>query len=251
MKFYSLLLACAVTAFLPNVCSADYVPLKTKAVVQQDLQSGMEYYNQAYEAYFAAKNTSAPIEKADFYVRAISNIAKANVVETENVAYIALQMQIYRGKGVLPYAKSAFLRAEKLLQNKLQQSPDNASVLLDYAILCRAGDMAYRPESKEYFAKSQQLAEKVCTILAENNSANAVIAKAMANLVLQNESQFKDLLTQKLSANEQDHDSRFFYLVLYNETVAQNSWLWPVSEKYLPNEYLLFYLCDLSRAYDF
>lgn len=251
MKFYSLLLACAVTAFLPNVCSADYVPLKTKAVVQQDLQSGMEYYNQAYEAYFAAKNTSAPIEKADFYVRAISNIAKANVVETENVAYIALQMQIYRGKGVLPYAKSAFLRAEKLLQNKLQQSPDNASVLLDYAILCRAGDMAYRPESKEYFAKSQQLAEKVCNILTEDTSANAQFAKAMANLVLGNESTFKALLAEAIHSEGRYFGRSSFYLDLYNETVAQNSWLWPVAEKYLQNEYLLYYLCDLSRVYNF
>lgn len=251
MKFYSLLLAGAMTAFLPNVCSADYVSLQPKAAVQQDFQSSMQYFNQAYEAYFAAQNASVPIEKADFYVQAISNIAKANAGEAENIAYIALQMQIYRGKGVLPYAKSAFLRAEKILQNRLEKSPENAGILLDYAILCRAGDMAYRPESKEYYAKSQQLAEKVCNILTEDTNANALIAKAMANLVLENESEFQALLTEAILLEGKHFGRSSFYLNLYNETVAQNIWLWPVAEKYLQNEYLLYYLCDLSRAYKF
>ncbi len=251
MKFYSLLLAGVITAFLPSVCNAEYVPLETKSAVQQDFQNSMEYFNQAYEAYFRAKNTSEPIEKADFYVQAISNISKANTCENENVAYIALQMQIYRGKGVLPYAKSAFLRAEKLLQNNLEQTPNDVGALLDYAILCRAGDMAYRIESREYYAKSQQLAEKVCNVLARDNNADALIAKAMANLVLENESEFKALLAEAILLEGKDFGRSSFYLNLYDETVAQNIWLWPVAEKYLQNEYLLYYLCDLSRTYKF
>ena len=245
MKTYGVLLIGALLMGLPAVCAADYVPLKPNVVVEQDIQTAMQNFNTAYEAYFAAKNADAAAERGNFYAQAIASIAKANALENENVAYIALSMQIYRGKGVLPYAKSAFLRAEKLLQDRLGDDPEDAGALLDYAILCRAGDMAYRPEQQEYYQKSQQLARQVCSLLEQDNGADALGAKAMANLVLGNEEKFLELM--QASINADGFGANSFYLNLYENTVAQNSWLWPVAEKYLQNEFLLCYLCDLGR----
>lgn len=250
MKIYGLLLAGLFLAGLPAVCTADYVPLKPKAVVQQDMKAGMRHFNLAYEAYFAAKNTDAAIERGNFYSQAITNIAKANAMESDNIAYIALSMQIYRGKGVLPYAKSAALRAEKLLQDRLALKTDDAGALLDYAILCRAGDMAYRPEQQEYYQKSQQLAWQVCSLLASDKSSDSLCAQAMANLVLGNKEQFLTLLKASAKTGGGFGVSGF-YLDLYKNTAAQNTWLWPAAEKYLDNEFLLYYLCDLSRPYNF
>lgn len=246
MKIYGLLLASVFLAGLPAICEADYVPLKPKAVVQQDIKVGMQYFNDAYEAYYAAKNTSVPAEIGNFYAQAIAEIAKANTVEADNISYISLSMQIYRGKGVLPYAKSAFLRAEKLLQDRLSLDSDDVGALLDYAILCRAGDMAYRPEQQEYHQKSQQLARQVCLLLEQDNGADALCAKAIANLVLDNKEEFLAMLKASNKANDNSGANQF-YLSLYEETVAKNSWLWPVAAKYLDNEFLLYYLCDLGR----
>lgn len=250
MKTYGVLVIGALLMGLPAVCAADYVPMKPKSIVQQDMRTGMQCFNAAYEAYFAAKNADSVIARGNFYAQAISNIAKANAMESDNVAYIVLSMQIYRGKGVLPYAKSAVLRAEKLLQDRLALVPDAAGALLDYAILCRAGDMAYRPEQQAYYQKSQQLARQVCVALAQDNSSDALCAKAMANLVLNNKEQFLSLLKAGLKTSGEPGASGF-YLNLYENTVAKNSWLWPVAEKYLQNEFLLYYLCDLSRPYSF
>lgn len=250
MKTYGVLLIGALLMGLPAVCAADYVPMKPKAVVQQDMRTGMQCFNAAYEAYFAAKNADAALARGGFYAQAISNIAKANAMESDNVSYIALSMQVYRGKGVLPYAKSAVLRAEKLLQDRLALEPDDVGALLDYAILCRAGDMAYRPEQQEYYKKSQRLARQVCDALAQDNSADALCAKAMASLVLGKEEQFFSLLDAGVKAGG-GFGASGFYLNLYKNTVAQNSWLWPAAEKYLQNEFLLYYLCDLSRPNNF
>ena len=248
MKFCGLLLASILLVGLPSFCEANLMNVKANNASQQDINGGMQYFNSAYEAYFSAKNSASMAEAGNFYAQAIADAAKANTVEPENISYIALSMQIYRGKGVLPYAKSAFLRAEKLLQDRLDLKPDDVGALLDYAILCKAGDMAYRPEQAEYHLKSQRLAQKVCSLLISDSSAEACCAKAIANLILGNENQFLRLLK---ASDQGNHDLIInrFYLTLYENTVEQDTWLWLVAEKYLQNEFLLYYLCDLSRPY--
>lgn len=68
----------------------------------------------------------------------------------------------------------------------------------------------------------------------------------MANLVLGNEDKFLVLLRESAEGIHKDSTSKF-YLSLYNSFVDKGLWLWPVDNKYLNNEYLLYYLCDLSR----
>ncbi len=250
MKFYGLLLAGFFLVGIPSFCEADLTPVKADSITQQNINVGMQYFNGAYEAYFAAKNSVSMAQAGNFYAQAIADAAKANTIEPENISYIVLSMQIYRGKGVLPYAKSAFLRAEKLLQDRLKLSSSDVGALLDYAILCKAGDMTYRPEQTEYHLKSQRLAQKVCSLLIADSSAEAYCAKAMANLVLGNEKQFLTLLKASAQGNHDLIINRF-YLTLYENTIEKDTWLWPVADKYLQNEFLLYYLCDLGRPYKF
>ena len=68
--------------------------------------------------------------------------------------------------------------------------------------------------------------------------------------MLGQEGKFKDTMRiepgffSKLFGN---NSTNKFYLELYEKTVAQGQWLWPVADMYLVNEYLLYYLCDISR----
>ena len=253
MKKYAVIMASALIMLIPAVSNANYVPLKVKspsATQSVDIKQGLQFFNAAYEAYFAAKNSDTSLTAAENYVKAIANISKANAIEPDNVSYIALSMQIYRAKGVLPYAKNAVLKAEKLLQSKLQAEPNDVSTLLDYAILCYAGDMAYRPEAAQYKQKATQMAQRIIKLTDDTDDIKALRARAYAYLMLGQEGKFKDTMRiepgffSKLFGN---NSTNKFYLELYEKTVAQGQWLWPVADMYLVNEYLLYYLCDISR----
>lgn len=253
MKKYAVIVASALMLLVPAFSNANYVPTETKQPAVEDtkdIKQGLQYFNAAYEAYYSAKNSSDKLVIADNYVKAIANIAKANTIEPDNVSYISLSMQIYRGKGVLPYAKSAFLKAEKLLQSKLQVEPNDVATLLDYAILCYAGDVAYRPEAAQYKQKATELAQEIIKLTDNTDNIKALRARAYAYLMLGQEAEFKDTMRiepgffSKLFGNTSTNE---FYLGLYEKTVAQGQWLWPVADKYLVNEYLLYYLCDISR----
>ncbi len=250
MKFARLLLNIFFIFMLLIVAKADceeqnfeYVSAEKDFI--DTVPQSIKYFNQAYEAYYAAKNTNVAAERGTLYATAISDIAKARIIDDSNISYVILSMQIYRGKGVLPYAKSAFLQAEKFLQNELL-SNNNVRLLLDYAILCHAGDMAYRPEKEVYYQKGQLLAKEICFLLNKDEQSDNLRILAMANLVLGNEDKFLELL-QKSANCIDNYGTSKFYLDLYNDTVMKKKWLWPVAEKYLQNEFLLFYLCDLSR----
>lgn len=253
MKKYALGIASALILLVPSVSKADYVPMKPKSSVvtqTQNFQQGLEYYNNAYEAYYFAKNSTDTLITAENYVKAIANISKANTVDPDNVSYVALAMQIYRGKGVLPYAKSAVLKAEKLLQSKLETEPNDVATLLDYAILCYAGDMVYRPEAALYKQKGSQIAQKIIQLTENTENIKDLRARAYAYLILGQEADFKDTMRiepgffSKLLVNNATNE---FYLDLYEKTVGKGQWLWPVADKYIVNEYLLYYLCDISR----
>lgn len=253
MKKYAVIMASALIMLIPAVSNANYVPLKVKPPADTqsvDIKQGLQFFNAAYEAYFAAKNSDTSLTAAENYVKAIANISKANAIEPDNVSYIALSMQIYRAKGVLPYAKSAVLKAEKLLQSKLQAEPNDVSTLLDYAILCYAGDMAYRPEAAQYKQKATQMAQRIIKLTNDTDDIKYLRARAYAYLMLGQEGKFKDTMRiepgffSKLFGN---NSTNKFYLELYEKTVAQGQWLWPVADMYLVNEYLLYYLCDISR----
>ena len=124
------------------------------------------------------------------------------------------------------------------------------STLLDYAILCYAGDMAYRPEAAQYKQKATQMAQRIIKLTNDTDDIKALRARAYAYLMLGQEGKFKDTMRiepgffSKLFGN---NSTNKFYLELYEKTVAQGQWLWPVADMYLVNEYLLYYLCDISR----
>ena len=79
MKKYAVIMASALIMFIPAVSNANYVPLKVKppaATQSVDIKQGLQFFNAAYEAYFAAKNSDTSITAAENYVKAIANISK-------------------------------------------------------------------------------------------------------------------------------------------------------------------------------
>lgn len=249
MKLTSFLVISALFVFsIPNIVSAEYVALKSKSTVGNSIQNiniTLDNYKQAYKNYYLAKNASDTLTIADYYVKAISHIAKANALEKDNISYIALAMQIYRGKGVLPYAKSSFFKSEKILQSEIEKNPNDIAVLLDYAILCYSGDMAYRNEAPLYKAYAMPLAKKVINLTDGSTDAQKIRQRAMAWLILGEKEKFVKILDQ--GNTNIGNKTSIFYLNLYKKTVSKNTWLWPVADKYIINEYLLYYLCDISR----
>ena len=119
MKLFKILLISFCVFFIPNITKANYISIEQDALLSPNYIEGNDYFNQAYEAYCAAKNATVATEKGYFYAKAISNISKAKVIENDNVAYFVLSMQIYRGKGVLPYAKKDFLWIGKIITKKV------------------------------------------------------------------------------------------------------------------------------------
>ena len=130
------------------------------------------------------------------------------------------------------------------------QKSQRSATLLDYAILCYAGDMAYRSEGDQYKQKATHMAQKIIKITDDTDDVKALRARAYAYLMLGQEAEFKDTLRTEpgfFSKFFGDNSTNEFYLDLYEKTVIKGQWLWPVADKYLVNEYLLYYLCDISR----
>ena len=60
MKKYAVIMVSALIMLIPAVSNANYVPLKVKppaATQSVDIKQGLQFFNAAYEAYFAAKNS--------------------------------------------------------------------------------------------------------------------------------------------------------------------------------------------------
>ena len=81
MKLFKILLISFCVFFIPNITKANYISIEQDALLSPNYIEGNDYFNQAYEAYCAAKNATVATEKGYFYAKAISNISKAKVIE--------------------------------------------------------------------------------------------------------------------------------------------------------------------------
>ncbi len=198
MRTYGLLMAAALLVAAPAVCSAE-TPLemtRPAIVVQTENKVGMELYNSAYESYISAKKSTDRIKSAEHYSIAIAGIAKANTAEPDCVEYLALAMQAYRGKGVLAYAQGSFKKAEKVLQARLKANPADYEALLDYAILCYAGDMAYTSECDLYKEKAEKMAAEIVQLTQNADSFDKLRVRGLAQLILGQTESFKRTMYQ-------------------------------------------------------
>ncbi len=199
-----------------------------------------ELFLQAYLAYSEARPVGALGKGSDPYARAIHAIAQAVAMEPENVDYLFLASQIYRGKGGISMAKDYFLRAEKLLQERIKADPESIGTNLDYAILCYAGDARYWKECDAYLKKAQVQANRVLSLCKKREGDEGVrIPMAWAYLVKGNAKECEKILSSsKLPATR-------FYLDLYKDTVKKGKWFWPAKDP--GRELLLYYMTDGGR----
>ena len=143
-----------------------------------------ELFLQAYLSYSEARPMGALGKGSEPYAGAIHAIAQAVAMEPENVDYLFLASQIYRGKGGVSMAKDYFLRAEKLLQERIKKNPESIGANLDYAILCYAGDARYWEEYGAYLKKAQAQAKRVLSLCKKREGDEGVqIPMAWAYLV--------------------------------------------------------------------
>ena len=206
--------------------------------------AAQEFFQQAYAAYCTARPMTAQGAGSKPYAEAIGAIAQATALEPENVDYLLLASQIYRGKGGIPYAKEYFSRAENILQEQLLTQPDSIDANLEYAILCYAGDVRYWPDYDSYREKAKKHAEHVISLYkkADQNpqkDSNDQIPLALAFLIKGDNASCEKLLAAM------EHPTAEFYYELYEETVKKKEWFWSVKDA--GKEFLLYYMTDPNR----
>ena len=229
-----------VEPFIPTVTGEQ---AEKKAFLSPSL-AAQEFFQQAYAAYCTAKPMTALGAGSEPYAEAISAIAQATTLEPENVDYLLLASQIYRGKGGISYAKEYFSRAESILQEQLLAQPDSIDANLEYAILCYAGDVRYWPDYDSYREKAKKHAEHVIALYKRadqksQKSGSNQIPLALAFLIKGDNASCEKLLAAM------DHPTAGFYYELYEETVKKNEWFWPAKDA--GKEFLLYYMTDPHR----
>lgn len=210
-------------------------------------EEAYESFCLAGQEYEAAKYITDPKERDIVYAKAIGDISRAVNTENPQGAYFLLGSQIYRSKGVIAYAKQYFLRAEQRMQMQLEKNPDSSADRLDYAIACYAGDVRFWSEYPQYKEKARWYAQQVLDIgiLKEKLSRRDFLHMAMASLILGDRGICDEfmLIAQYGIENVTEEDALADECCeLYNNTVAQNTWLWNVREESIDKEFLLHYL---------
>ena len=206
---------------------------------------GQKAFETAWENYARARQSLAEPMRSNAYADAVAAVSRATAAEPDNADYLILASQIYRGKGGLSYAKDYFVRAEKIILDKMAENPDNIGLCLDYAIICRAGDVRFWKDADKYQKKAETYADKVIKFCNDNKNAENrgrnLRAVAIANLVKGNIDKCEKLLRK---ASSMDDTNRFYYEIFLN-TVGQKKWLWPT--KAYDREFLIYILTDSSR----
>ncbi len=244
-------------------------PLNIRQIESNNSIAGQELFNSACDAYFKAQVIEDGTEISKMYAKAISDISKACALEPLNADYLLLGSQIWRGKGGISYAKSYFAKAENLLKQKLDLSPNDIPANLDYAIICYAGDVRFWNNYSKYKKQAEKYAEKVITLckdeLKKEDNSNFVRVMAMANLVLDKQDECQELFGKAKQMDSEDkgfslwkflgfeeetverESINIFYADLFENTVAKKQWLWKVDSKNIDKEFLLYYMTDEAR----
>ena len=200
------------------------------------LTEARELFQQAYAAYSKARPMTALGAGSEPYAEAIDAITRAIALEPENVDYLLLASQIYRGKGGISSAKEYFNRAEAVLLDHLSADPDSIDANLDYAILCYAGDVRYWANYSTYLKKAKKHADRVLSLC---NKETHPFSMALACLIKGNAKECERLLEMS------GHPTVRFYYILYKNTVRKGTWYWPVKDA--GKEYLLYCMTDPNR----
>ena len=243
MKGKCLLAALLVAAMghFPSVAGQSVTTPEPMTAVME----GRLLFENAWQGYYEARKALAELQRGEAYAKAIAGISLAATLEPENVDILLLASQIYRGKGGISYAKDYFAKAEKILLARIEDNPEDIGALLDYAIICRAGDARYWPNAKEYQGKAEKAADqviKLCRRTGGSQEMGRVMRAAAVAYLVKGDTKRADRILKKVSTR--DATNKFYY-GLYESTVKKGEWLWPT--KAVANEFLLYCLADSSR----
>ena len=246
----------------------------TNAIEQQaalDEIKASQFFNEACTAYEFARMETDAGKRSQFYADAVKSIAYIIATDAENGEAFLLASQIYRAKGGVPYAEKYLKRADNVFYNAVQANPQNIATNLDYAVFCYATSLTANSNQEKkaqiYAEKSLDLIEAQKKMQTDKQNKNYLRYEALAYLV-----KGDDKMCDKLLAVASEYDQQsgkysvingkdaarvdysrkhttadIFYHSLFEDTVMQQKWLWPVAAKNVVKEFLLYYLTDLSR----
>jgi hypothetical protein len=230
-----------------------------------------QYFNEACVAYEFARMETDAGKRSQFYADAIKNIAAIVATDAENGEAFLLASQIYRAKGGLAYAERYLKRADDIFYHAAQTNPKSVAANLDYAVFCYATSLTTKLNQKKkaqlYADKTLKLIEAERKIQADQQNKNYLRYEALAYLMKGDSGKCEKLLSAAADYDKQSMASsgfeekdasgiaygrkhttaNIFYQSLFEDTVMQQKWLWPVAEKNVAKEFLLYYLTDLSR----
>ena len=230
-----------------------------------------QYFNDACAAYEFARMETDAGKRSQFYGDAVTNIANIIATDAENGEAFLLALQIYRAKGGLTYAERYLKRADDIFYCAAQTHPQSIAANLDYAVFCYATSLTSKlnQENKAlaYADKTLKLIEAQRKMQADEQTKSYLRYEALAYLVKGDSRTCEKLLavasdydqqSEKYSgvdgkdaasiAYDRKHTTaNIFYHSLFEDTVMQQKWLWPVAAKNVAKEFLLYYLTDLSR----
>ncbi len=196
-------------------------------------------YTAAYESYIKAKKATNLKESSDAYAEAISYVSRAVEEKPDNFDYLVLASLIYRGKGGASYAQSYFLRAEKIINEKIKENPTDIESRINRAILCYAGDGQFSDKAYKYRKEALKEANIVVNLCHKAlkqvpTSTGTRRALALAYLIKGNKRECKKQL--QLASTESEANK--LTLDLYEKTIGKNA---------SNNEFLMYAILNVER----
>lgn len=216
------------------------LPLVSNNCVSQDSVTTANPYCQANIMYEEAMALSDKAQRTEKLNAAVETINSYLIDCPNSVKGLVLASEIYRARGGRSYAIQYNEKAKNILKKYIIESND-MHAMLDYAILCSAGDDRYTAESddsRELGKKQAEIIVQLCQKQLNDNTDKEVKQKlsetlAIAHLVLGNKKQCNEYL--KMSSSS--------WLDVFENTVLKETWLWPVSRAdNVEKEFLLYYL---------
>ncbi len=230
-----------------------------------------QYFNDACYAYEYARMETDAGKRSQLYADAVKNIAAIVATDIDNGEAFLLASQIYQAKGGLSFAERYLKRADDIFCRAAETNPQSITANLDYAVFCFATSLNSNPNRKKkalaYADKTLKLIEAQRKMPADEKNKSYLRYEALAYMVKGDNSMCEKLLADAAGYDKQNEKysdvdgkeaasiafdrkhttANIFYHSLFEDTVMQQKWLWPVAEKNVDKDFLLYYLTDLSR----